>query len=79
MNGAIALDVIVIILIIGACFAGWRSGLLRSAFRAAGLIAGGIAAYLLLPLISSWVPASEWRLPVVLLCGLSLLAIGTTL
>ena len=58
MTSSLILDIIVGLILLGAAVSGWRAGLFRSAFGALGLIAGGVAAYLLLPVIS----ATRWAL-----------------
>ncbi|MEJ3404730.1 MarP family serine protease [Rathayibacter sp. YIM 133350] len=77
MNGSLAIDVLVVLLVVAAAVGGWRSGLFRSVVGALGLIAGGIAAYLLLPQVSAWVPAPEWRVAAIIAAGVALLALGT--
>ena len=76
MSGSLVLDLVVLLILVAVAAAGWRSGLLRSAFSAAGLVLGGVAAYLLLPLLSRWAPAPEWRLLIVIGGGLLLLLVG---
>ncbi|TFC20919.1 MarP family serine protease [Cryobacterium glucosi] len=76
-------DVLLVLLLLGYVVSGYRSGLIGSLSGIAGLVAGGIAAYFLVPLVGAWVPAAEWRTAatlataaVLLLGGLS---IGGTL
>lgn len=78
MTTSLALDIVVVAILIVAATSGWQSGVLRSVFSAAGLVAGGIAAYLVLPQLSAWVPAPEWRIVIVVGGGLLLLALGQT-
>jgi S1-C subfamily serine protease len=80
---ATIVDVLLVLLLLGYLFSGYRSGLIGSLSGIAGLIVGGIAAYFLVPLVGAWVPAAEWRTAatlataaVLLLGGLS---IGGTL
>ncbi len=78
MTTSLALDIVMVAILIVAASFGWQSGVLRSVFSAAGLVAGGIAAYLVLPQLSAWVPAPEWRVAVVVGGGLLPLALGQT-
>ncbi|TFC94643.1 MULTISPECIES: MarP family serine protease [Cryobacterium] len=55
------LDVVLLIVLFGYLVSGYRSGLIGSLSGIAGLIAGAIAAYFLVPLVGTWVPAAEWR------------------
>ncbi|MET0725991.1 MAG: MarP family serine protease [Leifsonia sp.] len=79
MPASLVLDLLVLLVLVGAAITGWRSGLLRSAFAAAGLVLGGVAAYLLLPVLSRLAPGPEWRLLIVIGGGLALLVIGEVL
>lgn len=79
MTSSLILDIVVALILIGAAFNGWQAGLFRSAFGALGLIAGGVAAYLLLPQISVWAPAPEWRAAIVIGAGVVLLMLGSAL
>ena len=78
MSASVVLDVIVVLLLIGAAISGWRSGFLRSVFSAAGLVAGGVAAYLLIPVLATWAPTADWRPLFVIGGGLVLLVLGQT-
>lgn len=79
MSASVLIDVVVVLLLIGAAIAGWRSGLLRSVFSAVGLIAGGVAAYLLIPVLATRAPTPDWRPVFVIGGGLVLLVVGQTI
>lgn len=79
MTSSLILDIVVGLILLSAAVSGWRTGLFRSAFGALGLIAGGVAAYLLLPQISAWAPAPEWRAAIVIGSGVLLLIAGNAL
>ncbi|HEY9425312.1 MAG TPA: CvpA family protein, partial [Microterricola sp.] len=79
MTSSLILDIVVGLILLSAAVSGWRTGLFRSAFGALGLIAGGVAAYLLLPQISAWAPAPEWRAAIVIGGGVLLLILGNAL
>ncbi|MET1018098.1 MAG: MarP family serine protease [Leifsonia flava] len=76
MPASVVLDIVVIVLLIAAAVSGWRSGFLRSVFTAIGLVVGGIAAYLLLPVFATWTTSPGWRIAIVLGGGILLLVVG---
>ncbi|WP_233563807.1 MarP family serine protease [Cryobacterium tepidiphilum] len=61
MTPHLILDLLLLLALVGCFVSGYRSGLLRSIAVMLGLVAGGIAAYFVVPLVGSWVPAPEWR------------------
>jgi S1-C subfamily serine protease len=61
MPGSTLVDILLILLLVSYLASGFRSGLIGSLSSIVGLIAGGIAAYFLVPLVGTWVPAAEWR------------------
>lgn len=79
MPAPVILDIVLLLILIGSALTGWRMGFLRSVFSAAGLIAGGISAYMLLPIVVEWMPAPVWRIVVVVGGGILLLVLGATL
>ncbi|KQX08100.1 MULTISPECIES: MarP family serine protease [unclassified Leifsonia] len=79
MPASVVLDIVVIVLLIAAAVSGWRNGFLRSVFAAVGLVVGGIAAYLLLPVFTTWTTSPGWRIVIVLGGGILLLVLGQTL
>ncbi len=76
MSGSAILDLLLVLLLIGSLFSGYRSGLIGSLSGIAGIVAGGIAALFLVPLIGSWVPDPEWRTPAALVAALVLMTAG---
>ena len=64
MTDAIVLDVLLIVLLIAYVVYGFRNGLSRSVFVIARVVAGAIAAFFVVPLLTSWV-AWSWARPVV--------------
>ncbi|RLP70295.1 serine protease [Mycetocola manganoxydans] len=76
MTAALVLDVILIAVLVVALVYGFTRGLLRVVGGIAGMIVGGIAAFFVLPLVSTWAALSEWRVPIALLAGLLLVSIG---
>jgi len=79
MTGSTVLDLLLIVLLIGGLINGYRSGLVRSLSSIIGAIAGGVAAFFVLPLVGTWVPAPEWRTPAALGAAIILVAIGFSL
>lgn len=79
MAGSAILDLLLVLLLIAALINGYRSGLFRSVFGIVGLIAGGIAAYFVVPLVGSWVTEPEWRTPASIAAALLLIFIGLSI
>jgi S1-C subfamily serine protease len=75
----IVVDVIVVLLLIGACVAGAQRGFFASIGTFAGLAAGAFAAFWLTPLVSAWVPSAAWRGPAVLITAIGLVFVGAAL
>ncbi|HEY9498652.1 MAG TPA: MarP family serine protease [Terrimesophilobacter sp.] len=70
------LDALLILLMLAYLGYGYSVGFVRSVFGLAGIILGGVAAFFAIPLAGSWVPAPEWRLPVILIAIFALVAAG---
>lgn len=79
MQGSVILDVILIVLLVASLGAGWRSGLIGSISGLLGLVAGAVAAYFVVPLVPTWVPAAEWRTPATIAAALILVIAGLTI
>ena len=79
MVWSIVLDVLLVLVFIGAVVHGYRSGLLRTAAGLVGLILGGIAAYFVMPWVANVVPAPQWRAPLAIVAALVLLSLGAWL
>ncbi|MDW4571174.1 MarP family serine protease [Microbacterium sp. M3] len=75
----IVVDVIVVLLLVGALVAGIQRGFFASIGTLAGLAAGAVAAFWLTPLVSAWVPSPVWRGPAVLLTAIGLVFGGAAL
>jgi S1-C subfamily serine protease len=58
---------------------GWRTGLVHSLAGFAGVLAGAVVAFFLVPVIGNWVPDSRVRILVVVASGLLLILGGQTL
>ncbi|KRE21192.1 MarP family serine protease [Agromyces sp. Soil535] len=79
MGWSLVLDVLLVLVFIGAVVNGYRAGLLRTAAGLVGLILGGIASYFVMPWVASFIPAPEWRAPVAIAAALVLLSVGAWL
>lgn len=79
MIWSLLLDLVLVLVFIGAVVHGARAGLLRTAAGLVGLVAGGVAAYFVMPWAAGLVPAPEWRAPVALAVALVLLSVGAWL
>jgi S1-C subfamily serine protease len=79
MGWSVVLDVMLVLVFIGALVNGYRSGILGTAAGLVGLIAGGIAAYFVMPWITGIVPVPEWRAPAAIIAALVLLSLGSWL
>jgi S1-C subfamily serine protease len=79
MAWSVVLDIVLVLVLIGALVNGWRMGLLRTAAGLLGLIAGGIAAFFVMPWVATLVPAPEWRATAALATAIVLLVLGSTL
>ncbi|WP_022894113.1 MarP family serine protease [Agromyces subbeticus] len=79
MLWSIVLDVLLVLVLIGAVVNGSRAGLLRTAAGLIGLVAAGIAAYFAMPWVAGLVPWPEWRAPAAIATTVVLLCLGTWL
>lgn len=79
MPESIALDVILVVVLIGYIAYGIRSGLSRSIFVIMGLIVGIIAALLFTPIVTAWVPYAIARPFVTVIVALGLVVLGHAL
>lgn len=73
------LDALLVLLILAYFSYGWIAGFVRSIFGLAGIAVGGIAAFFAVPLVGSWIPWPDWRLPIILVCVFALIVAGQTL
>ncbi|TFD68000.1 MarP family serine protease [Cryobacterium ruanii] len=79
MPGSTILDLVLILILVIALVNGYRSGLLQSLTGIVGAVAGGIAAFFVVPLVGGWIPAPEWRTPGTLAVAILLVLIGHSL
>lgn len=79
MIWSIVLDIVLVLVFIGAVVNGWRAGLLHTAAGLIGLVAAGIGAFFVMPWVAGIVPWPEWRAPAAILAALVLLSLGAWL
>ncbi|MBT1001351.1 MarP family serine protease [Paenarthrobacter sp. DKR-5] len=79
MFGFTILDFILVLVLLSYLFYGLRSGFLVSLGGIAGFIAGAVAAFLSVPMVSSAVQDSNWRLTAVIAVAVVLVAVGHAL
>lgn len=76
MIAARLLDVLLVLVLLVYLGEGWRNGILRSLSAILGIAAGGIAAFISVPLLSAAIPSPEWRLTILIALSVLLLAGG---
>ncbi len=70
------LDVVLVVVLLGYLVAGLRNGFLVTLGGIAGFVAGAVAAFFAIPLVSGWVPNNPWRLIAVIGTVLVLVIVG---
>ena len=73
------LDILLVLALVGYLVAGLRNGFLVTLGGIAGFVAGAIAAFFAIPLVSEWVPDDAWRLPAIILTAFVLVVLGQAL
>jgi uncharacterized membrane protein required for colicin V production len=76
MNGSVVLDLLLVLLLIAYAVFGFRRGFILSLGSFAGIIAGAVASFFAIPLVTGWVTAPQFRLPVILVVIVALIALG---
>jgi len=76
MTGSVVLDLLLIVLLVIYAVFGFRRGFILSVGSFVGIVAGAAAAFFAIPLVTSWVTASQFRLPVILVVVVALIALG---
>jgi S1-C subfamily serine protease len=79
MTWSLLLDLVLVLILIGALVNGFRAGLLRTAAGLAGLVLGGVAAYFVMPWVTTVVPDPAWRAPAAIASAIVLLLVGSWL
>lgn len=76
MTESIVLDVLLAVLLVGYLVYGWRVGLSHAIFAFAGVVAGAIAAFFLVPVVAAWVAFPAVRPLAVIVTIVGLVALG---
>lgn len=76
MVGLTVLDIVLILALLSYLIYGLRNGLLVTAGGLAGFAAGAIAAFFAVPLVSTFVEDSGWRLTAIIAAAVVLMALG---
>jgi len=79
MGEAWLLDLLLLVLIAGYVFTGYRRGLLHSLFALLGVAVGAVVAYFAIPLVGSWVPEPMWRVVATVFVAIALVVFGHSL
>ncbi|PRZ14056.1 MarP family serine protease [Nesterenkonia sandarakina] len=74
--GSIALDVILVVVLLGFLLAGLRKGVWATLGGVFGFLVGATAAFFAIPLVASWVPDPLWRVVAVIAAAIVLVAAG---
>lgn len=70
------LDVLLVLLFLVYLGEGWRNGFARSISTIAGIVAGGVAAFFLIPVVAQLVPQPFWRTTITVAIAIGLLIGG---
>ncbi|MBG6184224.1 S1-C subfamily serine protease [Arthrobacter sp. CAN_A214] len=73
------LDIVLVIVLLVYLVTGLRNGFVVTLGGIAGFVAGAVAAFFAIPLVSAWVPDNAWRLPAVIITAIVLVILGQTI
>lgn len=76
MTGSVVLDLLLVVLLAAYAVSGFRRGFILSLGSFVGIIVGAVAAFFAIPLVTGWVTASQFRLPVILVVVVALIVLG---
>lgn len=79
MTAGLVVDIILVVALVVAIIAGFRRGFLHTVGALVGLVAGGFAALLLMPIVAAFVPAPGWNVLVALLVGVFIVGLGVSI
>lgn len=79
MFGFTILDLILVLVLIAYLVYGLRNGFWVSLGGLVGFVAGAVAAFFSIPLVSAWVPSSGWRLTAIIAVAIVLMILGHAL
>lgn len=70
------IDIFVVLIIGSAVISGFARGFVRALGTTAGIIAGGTAALIAMPVVSAWIPLSGWNVAGAIGAGIVLVLLG---
>lgn len=76
LAGFTLLDLVLVVVLLGYLVTGIRNGFLVTLGGIVGFVAGAVAAFFAIPLVSAWVPDNPWRLIAVIATVIVLIIIG---
>lgn len=76
LGGFTVLDLVLVVVLLGYLVTGLRNGFLVTLGGIAGFVAGAVAAFFAIPLVSEWVPQNPWRLIAVIGTVIVLIVVG---
>ncbi|MFC3300367.1 MarP family serine protease [Arthrobacter agilis] len=76
LEGFTLLDLVLVVVLLGYLVAGLRNGFLVTLGGIVGFVAGAVAAFFAIPLVSGWVPDAPWRLIAVIATVIVLVIVG---
>ena len=76
MTGSVVLDLLLIALLVSYAVFGFRRGFILSLGSFVGIVGGAVAAFFAIPMVTGWVTASQFRLPVILVVVVVLIGLG---
>ena len=79
LAGFTLLDLVLVVVLLGYLVTGIRNGFLVTLGGIAGFVAGAVAAFFAIPLVSAWVPDNPWRLIAVIGTVVVLIIVGQAL
>ncbi|MCP2369374.1 S1-C subfamily serine protease [Agromyces terreus] len=79
MDWSLVLDLVLVLVFVGAIANGYRAGLLRTAAGLIGVVLGAAAAAFVMPWVTALVTAPEWRAPAALGAALLLIGVGASI
>lgn len=79
MLGLTLLDIILILALLVYLVVGLRNGFLVTLGGLVGFVAGAIAAFFAIPLVSEWVPSAGWRVAAIIATAIVLVVIGQSI
>ncbi len=76
MTSSTVLDLLLIVMLLAYTVYGFRQGFILSIGSFVGIVAGAVAAFFAIPIVTGWVASSQFRLPVILIVVVALIALG---